>query len=184
MPRSSSRDAADGEHAGDPPLIAQCGLKGDVDAGRPADHHGSIDAVGVHHREQIVGVVGDGDPRLVGGAIGSAETTMVPRHNSIGFGPPVDLRPGIVRVPSPLEISTGTPWPSLLHDRRRVPSTDVTDRYPNALPAGVLTISSMVDQLRRLVLSRGLLVGDIMDSTTGFCQALEQTGWVSARHAQ
>jgi hypothetical protein len=34
-----------------------------------------------------------------------------------------------------LEISTGTPWPSLLHDRRRVPSTDVTDRYPNACPA-------------------------------------------------
>ena len=35
-------------------------------------------------------------------------------------------------VPKPLEITTGTPWPSLLHARRRVPSTDVTDRNPNA----------------------------------------------------
>ena len=60
--KASSRDAADGEHAGDPPLIAHCGLKGDVDAGRPADDNSSIDAVGVHHREEIVGVVGYGDP--------------------------------------------------------------------------------------------------------------------------
>ena len=66
---ASARDTDDGEHAGDPPLIAQCGLKGDVDAGRPADDHGSIDAIGIHHRDEIVGVVGDGDPRLVGGAI-------------------------------------------------------------------------------------------------------------------
>ena len=58
-----------GQHAGDPPLIAQSGLERDVDAGRPADDHGSIDAVAVHHREKIIGVIGNGDPRLVGGAI-------------------------------------------------------------------------------------------------------------------
>ena len=52
----SSRDAADGEHAGDPPLIAHRGLKRDVDAGRPADDHRSVDAVRVHHREKVVGV--------------------------------------------------------------------------------------------------------------------------------
>ena len=58
----SSRDAGDRQHAGDPPLIAQSGLERDVDAGRPADDHGSIDAVAVHHREKIIGVIGDGDP--------------------------------------------------------------------------------------------------------------------------
>src|ERR1700682_3864268 len=65
-------------------------------------------------------------------------------------------------VPSPLEISTGTPWPSLLHDRRRVPSTDVTDRYPNACPAcWCLNYLSMVDRLgvaaRRAVTAISLL---------------------------
>ena len=65
----SARDAGDGEHSGDPPLLAQCSLERDVDADRPADHHCSVDAVGVHHREKIIGVVVDGDPRLVGGAV-------------------------------------------------------------------------------------------------------------------
>src|SRR3984893_13052686 len=66
---ASSRDAGDGEDAGDPPLLAQSALKRYVDAGRPADDHRSIDAVGVHHREKIIGVVRDGDPRLVGWAV-------------------------------------------------------------------------------------------------------------------
>ena len=49
-----------------------------------------------------------------------------------------------MRRAEPVEISTGTPWPSLLHDRRRVPSTDVTDRerLPR-LPAA----SHLVDRL-------------------------------------
>ena len=53
----TSRHAADGEHAGDPPWLPDRGLKGDVDAGRPADDHRSVDAVRVHHREKVVGVV-------------------------------------------------------------------------------------------------------------------------------
>ena len=39
----------------------------------------------------------------------------------------------------------GTPRPSLLHTRRRVPSADVADRYANAvLPADALSLSSML----------------------------------------
>jgi hypothetical protein len=47
-------------------------------------------------------------------------------------------------VPSPLEISTETPLPSLLHARNRVPSADVIDRYPNACPARRCLIPSML----------------------------------------
>jgi hypothetical protein len=50
----TSRHAGDGEHAGDPLWLPQGGLKRDVDAGRPADDHRPVDAVGVHHREQVV----------------------------------------------------------------------------------------------------------------------------------
>ena len=73
----TSRHAADGEHAGDPMWLPDRGLEGDVDAGGPSDDHRPVDAVRVHHREKVIGVVRDADPRLVGGAFRSAETAMV-----------------------------------------------------------------------------------------------------------
>jgi hypothetical protein len=98
----TSGHAAYGEHAGDPLWLPDRGFEGDVDARRPADDHRPVDAVRVHHREKVVGVIGNADPRLVGGAFGSAETAMVPRHHAVGVGPAVDVRPRMVRSAEPL----------------------------------------------------------------------------------
>jgi hypothetical protein len=98
----SSRHAADGEHAGDALGLPDRGLKRDVDAGRPSDDHRPLDAVRVHHREKVVGVVRNADPRLVGGAFRSAETAMVPRHHPVGVGAAVDVRPGMVGSAQPV----------------------------------------------------------------------------------
>ena len=140
----SARDAADGEHAGDPPLLAQRGLKGDVDAGRPTDDHGSIDAVGVHHREQIVGVVGDGDPRLVGGALRAAQTSMVPRHNSVGLGPPVDIRPGIVWGAKPVGDHHGNPV-AFIAPRPQTGPINGCDRSEPQRPPCLLCLDYLID---------------------------------------
>src|SRR6185369_13891094 len=53
-------------------------------------------------------------------------------------------------VRSPLEISTGTPWPSLSQARRRVPSTEVTDRYPKRPPC-LMVPTCLIDRRWREV---------------------------------